>query len=710
VRPTGQRGFTLLETIVAVGIVAMLAGVVFWSFAIRPAAASQAADDFDASFAAARAIAQAQPNGATLAFLPRSGGRDGFLLRVYAGRPNGQGDVTADNVMPIDASASVTEASLGKPPFALFLGASDHVSGRARYPRIDGAHVSFETIPDEPPCPQNGFTLRFFSPGRSALTRHITCTVWIATAPLPNPSPTPNTPNVQPTALVYHWPADRTQQFAASEWGYTHWFATTDGFRCGDGVATFPNVLPSPYSPPYDEQEGLASPPPPPNTPYSYPNAHGQSMNDAPAPFPLEPLSAGLCRAEVADDYGQRAASNVDVMGWLTALYAGKSYEHGTQPPLRFPRAVFAHRGDRVSLTLQKTFDAQALQPQLLLQPVCATYLQFSSRPGSTPQSPSKQPATALVALQLTAMPPAPLSCSGVFYDQYAGSRDGEGVPFGANIGTVAAPELWPVAIEFAQHGQSLVEGSRCAARPYTDARFNQIDLPPQWLSGLVSLDRNGCYDGSAWIREPQSSTGSFAVLVDQSSCLQGGWLQRGQWFAGNQRPGPDGLELLAGDRAQPRDDTCLVTLRGDVDAPNDGVVQLAARVVGTCPQRDNSWLGPSDNICYDLYNDVTGTTENGGWIETSNMGLYVPHGTTGDQLYEWIVSNGNCYMQPLIGTPFAYWTTIIGNGDPTPPPAPSPSPVPNPAGFGVDYVTRTAGLGNAPAPRPSEPPQRDCR
>jgi prepilin-type N-terminal cleavage/methylation domain-containing protein len=85
-----ERGFTLLETVVAVAIIALLAGVVVWSLAQRPAAAWQAANDFDAAFAAARAIAQTQSNGATLAFLPRTDGKDGFTLRVYAGRPNGQ--------------------------------------------------------------------------------------------------------------------------------------------------------------------------------------------------------------------------------------------------------------------------------------------------------------------------------------------------------------------------------------------------------------------------------------------------------------------------------------------------------------------------------------------------------------------------------------------------------------------------------------------
>jgi prepilin-type N-terminal cleavage/methylation domain-containing protein len=704
-----ERGFTLIETVVAVSIIALLAGIVVWSFAQRPAAAWQAANDFDAAFATAHAIAQTQSNGATLAFLPRTDGKDGFTMRVYAGRPDGQSEVAADNVMPVDSTAGVSEVNLGKPPFSLFIGASDHVSGRAHYPSVDGARVTFATIEREPECPASGFTLRFFSPGRAALTRHLACTIWVATPPLPNPSPTPNIPIVVPTGLTYFWPADREQTFDATEWGYTHWFATTDGFRCGNGVATFPNVLPSPYSPPYDEQEGIATPSPPPDTPFSYPNSFGQGSNDAPAAFPLEPSAAGTCSATVSDDFGQRASAGVDVMGWLTATYAGKSYTHSTQPTLQFPRGALAQRGASVRVNAGKTYDARPLQPQTYLDPLCASYLRIETQPGSTPQMPSKQPATATIVLHLAAAPASPLQCSGIFFDQYPGSRAGEGVPFGAVLGEARAVDLWPPAIEFAARGSSLVQGAHCLARPYSGTQFHDLATPPQWLAGLVSLDGNGCYDGSAWIREPESS-GAFDVLAAQSSCLTSGSLQRGGWSPDNRRPGPDGLALAAAQGAHHDGSVCGVTLRGDPNAPNGGVVALAARVVTTCPQKGNAWLGPLDGICYDLYDDVTGTTQNGGWIEESNVGLYVPHGTSGDQLYEWIVGDGSCYIQTLLGTPFANWTTILGNGDPTPPPAPSPSPIANPAGFGVDDIVHAGALTNAPDPKPTQPPSQDCK
>ena len=257
---------------------------------------------------------------------------------------------------------------------------------------------------------------------------------WIATAPLPNPSPTPNVPIAVPTALTYFWPADRERGFAASEWGYTHWFATTDGFRCGDGVATFPNVLPSPYTPPYDEQEGLATPSPPARTPYSYPNSYGGGTNDAPATFPLAPATAGTCLASVADEFGQRAAVTIDVMGWLTATYGGKSYVHSTRPTLQFPRGTFAQRNATARVAIGKTFDDQTLLPQASIDPACAPYLRIETEPGKTPQAPSKRQATATLVLRVATIPGSPLQCSGIVFDQYPGSVDGEGVPFGASI------------------------------------------------------------------------------------------------------------------------------------------------------------------------------------------------------------------------------------------------------------------------------------
>ena len=68
----GQRGFTLVELVVAVGIVALLTVAVTMSLALRPGALRATAASFDASFGTARAIAATSGNGATIVVAPRT--------------------------------------------------------------------------------------------------------------------------------------------------------------------------------------------------------------------------------------------------------------------------------------------------------------------------------------------------------------------------------------------------------------------------------------------------------------------------------------------------------------------------------------------------------------------------------------------------------------------------------------------------------------
>ncbi len=270
-----QSGFTLAETVVTLGLLALFAGGVVWMLGSHPGSLARATADFDAALTSARAIAATSGNGATVVFLPRgnpSHALAGFTLRVFSGRPTAASEVRADTVMPVTSDAGVSETTLGSPPFSLFFGASGDVSGASRYPQTD-AHgdVRFPAIAIEPPCPRAGFVLTFVS-AQHTVTRRLPCASPVAATAAPNPSPTPNVPLITPAQLQYRWPADARQTFVATEWGYTHWFAA-DGFACGSGVAEFPNVLPSPYSPPYDAHEGDATPPPPPHAPYSYPNS-----------------------------------------------------------------------------------------------------------------------------------------------------------------------------------------------------------------------------------------------------------------------------------------------------------------------------------------------------------------------------------------------------------------------------------------------------
>ena len=225
-----ERGFTLLETIVTLAIAATLvAAGGIWMLGRHPGAIAQAAGDYDAALGDARAIA-AGGEGATLVFAPRiRGGRaaPGFTLRVYRGRPAPGATVAPTTAMPLVSDASVSEKTLGPPPFSIFIGASEHVSGASAYPHIraDGS-PTFPEIAREPACPSGGFVLRFSAPPQARQTRSLACSVTPPGVPgPPNPSPTPNVPTVTPAELLYHWPADAGQTLTATEWGYTHWFA-----------------------------------------------------------------------------------------------------------------------------------------------------------------------------------------------------------------------------------------------------------------------------------------------------------------------------------------------------------------------------------------------------------------------------------------------------------------------------------------------------
>ena len=442
--PQRQIGFTLVETAatVAAGMVLLTAGTV-WMLGMHPGALPAAAGDYDAALAEAQAVTAAG-DGATLAFLARTNGSrtlPGFTLRVFRGRPKSRDAVEPINAMPVISDASVSEQTLGEPPFALFIGASGSTSGQPSYPQVDAdGRTHFPAIPVEPPCPKGGFVLTFTSPENVTALRRLTCSSSVRGPALSNPSPTPNAPLLTPGALIYRWPSDAEQTFVATEWGYTHWFATTARFACGGGVANFPNVLPAPYSPPYQPAEGTASPPPPPQTPYSYPNSHGGSTNDAPAAFPLDPAAEGLCTASVADDYGQTARLAVQVMGWLRATYRGTVFTHFAKRALAFPPSTFSRKGATATVELSKTYDTEPLQPHALVDPECAPYFTFSGLPERTPASPSSEPANANVTLTLVTLPGLPIECKGIIYDQYAGSPAGEGIAFDALAGPPVAP------------------------------------------------------------------------------------------------------------------------------------------------------------------------------------------------------------------------------------------------------------------------------
>ena len=250
----GQRGFTLVETVVAVGIVALLTATVWLSLALRPGALRATIASFDASFATARAIAATSGNGATIVVLPRTDTHGnhlpGFTLRLYRGRPTAANAVTLADVPELDADAAVREATLGAPPFAIFLSSAGNASGLASYPTIasDGT-PQFGPIAKQPPCPNGGLVLAFAS-AHGTQTRVLPCGATAFGSPIPLATESPAPLLLTPNALVFHWPSAPLQTFVATEWGYPRWFAA-GAFACGSNVARFPQSNPAPpYSPP----------------------------------------------------------------------------------------------------------------------------------------------------------------------------------------------------------------------------------------------------------------------------------------------------------------------------------------------------------------------------------------------------------------------------------------------------------------------------
>ena len=176
---------------VAVGIVAMLlltAGA--FVLGSRPLAMSSAATQFEAQLQAARALAAATGNGATIVIQPRmspgSAVAAGFKSIVYAGRPTGARALTVSNVPPVSSDADISEGSVGRPAFAIFISGSGRVSMAGSYPspaEFDAPPVT--PLAAEPACPAAGvYTLTFSANGASrALV--LVCPTSLSGTPMP---------------------------------------------------------------------------------------------------------------------------------------------------------------------------------------------------------------------------------------------------------------------------------------------------------------------------------------------------------------------------------------------------------------------------------------------------------------------------------------------------------------------------------------------
>ncbi len=399
----GERGFTLVEMVIAVAIAAILlvAGGA-WMMSMRPGALRGAVNDFDSALAVARQLAATSGNGATLAFLPRTDGAQGFMLRVYSGRPNVANAVTATNTMIVSSNATVSDATYGSPPFAIFLSSAGYPTGKASYPAIDrSGNITFPVVATQPPCPSGGIALTFTSPQGATQTRSLQCNVVVTGVAAANPSPTPNPPHIVPQFMLAHWTGDANPlQFKVAEMGYAHWFASSTGTDCqtqgsdnGNAPAAFPSGWP--YSSPLTPGETSLAPSAP-AAPYSWPNG---DVDDPVAAFHMQPSVGGTCAVRIVDDYNQEVDAQVQVMGNLTSSTPSLSFSAPTAPAQ--------------TITLTKTWDSEPLQLQA--GGGCGGVISVSKGTVKTPASPGTTPATA----QLIVAPSSAGSCTLIVGDQY---------------------------------------------------------------------------------------------------------------------------------------------------------------------------------------------------------------------------------------------------------------------------------------------------
>jgi prepilin-type N-terminal cleavage/methylation domain-containing protein len=219
-----DRGFTLIEVLIAVGLVALVAaGAVGATMSSRSMAVTTAAAGFDSLLDAARTTAREFPDGATIAFTTDAYG-DGFIARLYQNRP-GTDPLIASTIPAVEARVGITETqTLGKPPFAIAL----HVEGA-----IAGVPGNVLTgAATETPCPASGtYHLTFAYAGFHA-DRDVPCRITLGStgpatlstsapatmASSPTPSPCidgtcitlPTSPNPQATCPPHYFAENTT--------------------------------------------------------------------------------------------------------------------------------------------------------------------------------------------------------------------------------------------------------------------------------------------------------------------------------------------------------------------------------------------------------------------------------------------------------------------------------------------------------------------
>lgn len=545
---TSERGFTLIETVVTVGIVALIVAAGVW-FALwqRPSALRASVDQFDAAMAAVNQLAPASGNGATLIFMPRFDGSGkqipGYVMRLYRGRPTADNAVTNAGLITYVSDANIFEATFGKPPFALFFSSAARPTGVGQYPSGTSDNPTFTTISSQPPCPANGITVTFTSIQGADDTRKLQCDKAVTGVAPGNPSPAPNKPGIAPhQATAYYVTNAPKLGFVASEVGYTHWFSGDVG-TCAE-VAPFAAGFP--YSQPQNASETSSPQPIPVSSPYSWPNNGGGSMNNAPAQFYIQPVAAGNCTVNVVDQYGQTVAEQVQVMSDLTLISMSPA------PPSDFPtkrQIDFVPSSGAVTIVVGKTYDAEAMG--LTLAGSCGSFgksqfLQISTvqeRLGSAtdPSAPTTE--------TFTVQPNGEVgSCYLTLISKYSGDPN---IRIDVNVSKPKSLATWPIAVKYGANGANVAGGSiksqwdlgsainallggtnavaagACRAKAFADIAMTVPDVGMHTFGTVTVLtDSNGCYDGSIVAYEPAGNASTFKVY--QNTC--GASLNALQW------------------------------------------------------------------------------------------------------------------------------------------------------------------------------------
>jgi prepilin-type N-terminal cleavage/methylation domain-containing protein len=160
--PRWERGFTLLEVLIVVGIVALLV-LAAGAFALgqRNYEIKAASDRFDSLVDAARAVARSSGNGATLTVTKGAGG-NGFVARVLSGRPNDVLAMSYAHIPALESHASIKETSdlNTEPPFAIFVNSRGNMSAAAGWVYPDSG-----TIAQEPTCTAT-IAIQFYENGQ----------------------------------------------------------------------------------------------------------------------------------------------------------------------------------------------------------------------------------------------------------------------------------------------------------------------------------------------------------------------------------------------------------------------------------------------------------------------------------------------------------------------------------------------------------------